>query len=253
MKTTRKIINIDQDRCDGCGLCVPSCAEGAIRIVNGKATLVAQKYCDGLGACLGECPRGALKIVEAEAEAFDPAAVAAHSPAKEALPMAAESTLACGCPSTMVQTLSPPEPPVKSVRKRKQKPSASALSHWPVQIRLVPPEAPFLKGADLLVAADCTAFAYPRFHEDFLAGKSVLAGCPKLDDVEAYLHKFVQIFRIASPKSVTILAMEVPCCQGLPALVERALVLAGKEVPIKKVTIGLRGEVLATTDRRCAA
>jgi Pyruvate/2-oxoacid:ferredoxin oxidoreductase delta subunit len=254
MKTLRKIISIDEDRCDGCGLCVPSCAEGAIRIVDGKATLVAQKYCDGLGACLGECPRGALKIVEAEAEAFDQAAVVMQSSPKEALPMATEPALACGCPSTMVRTLSPPEPAAKSLRKRKRKPSsASALSHWPVQIRLVPPDAPFLKGADLLVAADCTPVAYPRFHEDFLAGKTVLMGCPKFDDVEAYLNKFVQIFRSASPKSVTILTMEVPCCQGLPVLIGRALALAGVEVPITKVTIGLRGEVLAVNDRRCAA
>ena len=250
MKSTRKIIRIDEEKCDGCGLCVPSCAEGAIRLVDGKARLVAEKYCDGLGACLGECPRGALAVIDAEADPFDEEAAkelvragrgAAHSdPAGKS---AADKTLPCGCPSTLMQTFAPQTACEKAnVPVVRPGSGVSALTHWPVQIRLVPPSAPFLKGADLLVAADCTAVAYARFHEDLLRGKSVLLGCPKFDDAEEYVKKFAAIFETAGIRSVTIAVMEVPCCQGLPMIVRKAMALAGKEIPIEVVVISCRGE-----------
>jgi ferredoxin len=208
MKIRRKLIRIDEAKCTGCGLCVPSCAEGAIQIIDGKARLVAEKYCDGLGACLGECPEGALSIREAEVDAFDPCQQAnQHQPAI-------------------------------------QSPSSSTLRHWPVQIRLVPPTAPFLNGADLLVAADCTPVAYPRFHEDFLSGRVVLVGCPKFDDTQAYVERFARIFQENDIKSITVLVMDVPCCQGLPVIVQKGLELSGKNVPLKKMTISRQGIIL---------
>jgi NAD-dependent dihydropyrimidine dehydrogenase PreA subunit len=244
MKEKRKIIEIDENRCDGCGMCVPSCAEGAIQIVDGKARLVADKYCDGLGACLGECPKDALKIVEREAEVFDQAAADGHVASQKSSSVSESIPMACGCPSTMIQTFSTPGRCEKANEPVSQSTGVSALTHWPVQIRLVPPTAPFLKGADLLVAADCTPFAYPRFHEDFLKGRAVLVGCPKLDDAQAYVEKFAEIFQKADVKSVTVLVMEVPCCQGLPVILQRAMVTAGKEIPLEKVVISSRGEVI---------
>ncbi|MDI6755120.1 MAG: 4Fe-4S binding protein [Thermodesulfobacteriota bacterium] len=243
MKIKRKIIQIDEEKCDGCGLCVPSCAEGAIQIVNGKAKLIAEKFCDGLGACLGECPQDALKVIEREAEDFDEKAVEGYLKAKE---VKEESTMPCGCPSANIQTFAPAKTcqeanqPVSTVGDR------SALSHWPVQIRLVPPTAPFLKGAVLLVAADCTPFAYPNFHRDFLNGKVVLVGCPKLDDAQAYIQKFADIFSTAGVKSIEVVTMEVPCCQGLPMIVKKGLELANKKIPVEQVIISTRGEVLKT-------
>jgi NAD-dependent dihydropyrimidine dehydrogenase PreA subunit len=250
MKSTRKIIRIDEEKCDGCGLCVPSCAEGAIRLVDGKARLVAEKYCDGLGACLGECPQGALTVIDAEADPFDEEAakelVRAGRSAIHTRPSgktAGDKTLPCGCPSTLMQTFAPQTGCDRANVPVSQPASGvSALTHWPVQIRLVPPSAPFLKGADLLVAADCTPVAYPRFHEDLLRGKTVLLGCPKFDDAEDYVNKFAAIFETAAIKSVTIVVMEVPCCQGLPVIVRKGMALAGKEIPIEVVVISARGE-----------
>jgi ferredoxin len=236
MKSTRKIIRINEEKCDGCGLCIPSCAEGAIRLVDGKARLVAEKYCDGLGACLGECPQGALAVIDAEADPFDEAA------AKE-LMRTGDKTLPCGCPSTLMQSFAPQTVCDKvNVPVSQPASSVSALTHWPVQIRLVPPSAPFLKGADLLVAADCTPIAYPRFHDDLLRGKTVLLGCPKFDNAEEYVKKFAAFFETAAIKSVTIVVMEVPCCQGLPVIVRKGMVLAGKEIPMEIVVISTRGE-----------
>jgi len=242
VKIKRKIIEIDEERCDGCGQCVPSCAEGAIQIIDGKARLVAEKYCDGLGACLGECPQGALSVVEREAEGFDEEAVEKHLQSKDAIPPSADATLPCGCPSTQLQTFFPTLQPDSSVCSGAR---SSALSHWPVQIRLVPPNAPFLRRADLLVAADCAPVAYPNFHADFLKGKVVVVGCPKFDDVQGYVMKFADIFRQADIRSVTVLVMEVPCCQGLPAIVERAMKMAGKKVATEKVVISPRVQVLS--------
>ncbi len=243
MKIKRKIIHIDEEKCNGCGACVPSCAEGAISIVDGKARLAAEKYCDGLGACLGECPQDALTIVEREADDFDEKAVEQHLKA-EAPKTPEAATMACGCPSTQIQTFRRPSPCEEANRPVSQKSSVSALSHWPVQITLVPPTAPFLKGADLLVAADCTPVAYPDFHRDFLKGKTVMLGCPKFDDAEAYVRKFADIFRTAGIKSVTVLTMEVPCCQGLPVIVKKGMAAAGVDVPFSQVILSLQGEIL---------
>ena len=239
MKANRKIIKIDDELCDGCGVCVPSCAEGAIEVVDGKARVVAEKYCDGLGACLRECPRGALTVEEREAEEFDEKAVEEHLSASEKEKPAQGIPMAHGCPSAKLQTFA-----AKPVGEEVPTLQASALSHWPVQIRLVPPTAPFLKGANLLVAADCAPVAYPNFHRDFLKGKAVMVGCPKFDDVQGYVDKFTDIFRSANIKSVTVLDMEVPCCSALPKIVKRGMELAGKSVPMEEVVISARGEIL---------
>jgi len=244
MKLKRKIIEIDDELCDGCGQCVPSCAEGAIQIIDGKARLVAEKYCDGLGACLGECPTGALSIVEREVEEFDEDAVEEYLSSKAQKERSEEVALPCGCPSAQIQTFASPASRQEANKQAIQRGSVSALSHWPVQIRLVPATAPFLKGADLLVAADCTPVVYPNFHQDFLKGKAVMIGCPKFDDVQEYIHKFVEIFSTAEIKSITIVVIEVPCCQGLPMIVEKALKKAKKEIAVELVVISARGEVL---------
>jgi ferredoxin len=244
MQEKRKIIEIDELLCDGCGSCVPSCAEGAIQVVDGKARIVADKYCDGLGACLGECPRNALKIIEREAEEFDQEAAEVHVKAQKVSATHDTETLPCGCPSTQIRTFSAPSACENSNRPVSQAGGISALSHWPVQIRLVPASASFLKGADILVAADCTAFAHPSFHNDFLRGKSLLVGCPKLDDAEAYIRKFADIFKEADVRSVTVLVMEVPCCQGLPVIIQKGMALAGKSIPMDKIVISSRGQVL---------
>lgn len=244
MKVKRKIIEIDENLCDGCGQCVPACAEGAIEIIDGKARLVSERYCDGLGACLGECPTGALRIVEREAEDFDEHAVEEYLKEKEKTQKMEIPTLACGCPSTQVQSFSPATTCEEANIPKEHKPLHSALSHWPVQIRLVPPTAPFLKGADLLVVADCVPVAYPSLHADFLKGRVVLVGCPKFDDVEDYIKRFEDIFRIAEIKSVTTMVMEVPCCSGLPIIVKRGMTQAGKEIPFEQVIISRRGDII---------
>ena len=244
MKRTRKIIEIDDELCDGCGQCIPSCVEGAIQVIDGKARLVDEKYCDGLGACLGECPTGALSVVERDAEGFDAKAVEEYLSSIAEKTRAEESTLPCGCPSAHVQTCVPPVSTPEAKAAHTQKPVVSALSHWPVHIGLVPPRAPFLKGGHLLVVADCVPVAYPNFHQDFLKGKIVMVGCPKFDDVQGYLEKFVEIFKATDIKSVTVPIMEVPCCSGLPMILKRAMKEAGKEIPMELVVISARGEVL---------
>jgi NAD-dependent dihydropyrimidine dehydrogenase PreA subunit len=243
MKIKRKIIQIDENKCTGCGLCVPSCAEGALQIINGKARVVADKFCDGLGACLGECPEGALKIIEREAEDFDEKAVEEHLHAQARKP-AQQLPPSGGCPSARLQMFAPASPCQEANVPKTQDGGPSALTHWPVQIRLVPPSAPFLKGADLLVAADCTPIAYPNFHRDFLSGKVVMVGCPKFDDVQDYVRKFAEIFNVAGIKSVDVVTMEVPCCQGLPLVVKKGLELSGKKVPLQQIIISTRGDLL---------
>ena len=244
MKIKRKIIQIDQEKCDGCGQCVPSCAEGALQIVNGKARLMAEKYCDGLGACLGECPNDALRVIEREAEDFDEKAVEERMKSLSAHKSPELQPMACGCPSAQIQSFSPAKSCQEANQPRSGVSAHSALSHWPVQIRLVPPTAPFLKGADLLVVADCTPVAYPNFHRDFLDGKVVMVGCPKFDEAQAYIQKFADIFTMAGIKSIEVVTMEVPCCQGLPLIVKKGLELSGKRIPINQVIISTRGEVL---------
>jgi ferredoxin len=241
MKVLRKIIEIDEDLCNGCGECVPSCAEGALQIVDGKARLVAEIYCDGLGACLGECPTGALRIIEREAEDFDVEAVEEYLQKKEASEKA-EPVMHAGCPSSRLQMFH--TTCEEANRPASHQAAASELSHWPVQIRLVPPAAPFLRDAHLLVAADCTPFAYPNFHGEFLKDKALMIGCPKFDDVQDYVRKFAEVFSSANIKSVTVVEMEVPCCARLPLIVKKGMELAGKRIPMEEVVISTQGGIL---------
>jgi Pyruvate/2-oxoacid:ferredoxin oxidoreductase delta subunit len=247
MEVTRKIVEINEELCDGCGLCVPACAESAIEVMSGKARLVAEKYCDGLGACLGECPKGAITVVERLAEEFDEEAVEVYQASKTRERNSGEELLGGGCPSARIQTFTAPGTAQNGPEPAARESSTSALSHWPVQIRLVPPTAPFLKGADLLVAADCTAIAYFGFHRKFLKGKVVMLGCPKFDDVQEYLKKFADIFRASNIKSVTVVDMEVPCCSGLPMIVKGGMADAGKDIPMEEITISTRGDILKRT------
>lgn len=246
MKVKRKIVEIDEERCTGCGECVPACAEGAIEIVDGKARVVEDKYCDGLGACLGNCPVDALKISEREAEEFDPEAVEHYLAEKEQAEKTSKEPALhkpSGCPSSRLHVFKGSSCEDAN-EPRRQEDAASALSHWPVKIRLIPAKAPFLKGADIVVAADCTAVAYPNFNRDFLKDKVVLTGCPKFDDVQEYIDKFTDIFRTAGIRSVTVLDMEVPCCSAMPVIVRKGMEAAGKEVPLEEIVISIRGQVL---------
>ncbi|MDY6861358.1 MAG: 4Fe-4S binding protein [Thermodesulfobacteriota bacterium] len=247
MKVKRNIIEIDDEKCDGCGLCVPACAEGAIIIENGKAKVVEEKYCDGLGACIGECPNDALKIIEREAEEFDEEAVEKYLQAKDQVQQPEEAAMPCGCPSNQIQSFESTTPHQDKNGEIRRERSLYSLSHWPVKIRLVPPKASFLKDAHLLIAADCTPFAYPDFHQDFIKGKVVLAGCPKFDEVEDYIQKFADIFKISGIKGITVVVMEVPCCQGLPMMVRKGMERAGKNIPIENVIVSARGEILKKT------
>ena len=240
MKTRRKIIQIDEELCDGCGECIPSCAEGALQIIDGKARVVQDRYCDGLGACLGECPNNALSVIERDAEEFDEDAVEEYLAEIKLKEKDEQPTLACGCPSTTIQSFVD----AKSSSDALVSDSKSALSHWPVQILLVPPEAPFLRGADLLIVADCTPLAFPDFHSKLLPGKAVMMGCPKFDNIDLYLAKFEEIFKKAKIKSITTVFMEVPCCSGLPMIVEKAMKSARTDIPISEIVISTRGKIL---------
>ncbi len=229
----RKIIKIDEEKCNGCGICAEACHEGAIGIVGGKAKLLREDYCDGLGDCLPSCPMGAITFVEREALAYDEAAV------NEAKKKAA-SPLACGCPGTMAKAIN--RKAVKEDEAAVQK-SPSRLAQWPVQIKLVAPNAPYFRGADLLVAADCTAYAYGSFHEDFIKGRVCVVGCPKLDMVD-YADKLTAILEENDVRSVTVVRMEVPCCGGIEAAVKRAVERSGKIIKVEVVTISTDGEIV---------
>jgi len=245
MTRTRKIVRIDEEKCNGCGLCIPNCAEGALQIVDGKAKLLKDQFCDGLGACLGHCPQDAITIIEREAGDFDEKAVENHlhkahevRPQPELKPGPLPSFT--GCPSSRAIHFRAPDARLKEALGAS---SASMLSQWPVQLKLVPIDAPYFRDAGLLVAADCVPFAYPNFHRDFLKGKAVVVGCPKLDDIQSYKEKLTEIFRANSIKSVTIPYMEVPCCSGLVKATEDAIVASGKKIALKKVKIGIRGDI----------
>ncbi|MFC1987787.1 ATP-binding protein [Chloroflexota bacterium] len=237
-KTVRQIVRIDEEKCNGCGVCVPACAEGALQIVDGKAKLISETYCDGLGACLGECPQGAITIEERTAEDFDEEAVKLYLEEKD------EHTteeLPCGCPSatvTQFERLATTEATLKDTPSQQ-----SMLGHWPVQLTLVPPTAPFLQGTDLVLTADCVPFAYAGFHQDFLRNHSLLVACPKLDDFQAHLEKLTSILRHSSVKSLTVVHMEVPCCSGLVHMAKQALQLSGKDIPLEEVTVGVKGDL----------
>lgn len=244
----RKIIEIDEERCDGCGQCVVACAEGALKIVEGKAKVVSDVFCDGLGACIGECPQGALRIVEREAPEFDEEAVREHLGREggHAAKLAGTGTEPCGCPSSNPMLLkafqggaarADTDAPV-------QKDLPSELMNWPVQWRLVQPTMPFFKGSDLLLAADCVPFALRDFHGRFLKSRPVIIGCPKLDDQAAYLDRLTAVFRDATPESVTVVIMEVPCCQGLLRLAQEAVRRSGKDIAVRTAVVGIEGQVL---------
>ena len=240
-KTLRNIIEIDEDLCNGCGNCVTGCAEGALQIIDDKAKVVSETFCDGLGACIGECPTGALQIVEREAPPFNEEAVKKHLTKKE------KETMPCGCPSTHIQIFDKPsacEAANKPAQIEAGKEEESSLTHWPIQIKLIPASAPFLKGADLLVLADCTAVAFPTLHRDLMKEKVVMMGCPKFDDVHEYVEKFADIFKTAGIKSVTTVIMEVPCCSGMPVIVKKAMEAANKKIPLQEIVLSLRGKIL---------
>lgn len=244
----RKIVNIDEDLCDGCGECVPSCAEGALQIVDGKARLVKDIYCDGLGACLGQCPHDAITIEEREAPAFDEAATEVHLEklklAEQKKPeIKAQPDLPCGCPGSAMKSFKPVAgaAPFAAPVGQPVPGQASALNHWPIQLMLVPAAAPFLKQTDLLICADCVPFAVPDFHSKFLEGRSVLVGCPKLDNNDFYREKLAEIFATAQPTSINVLRMEVPCCGGIAQAVLEARDKAAVHMPVVVHTIGIRG------------
>ncbi len=246
----RKIIEIDEDKCTGCGACVTSCAEGALQIVDGKAKVVNEVFCDGLGACIGECPEGALRIVEREAPEFDEAAVDEHlTKSKKARARSATEPEPCGCPShnPMILTASHAKGRTTPAARSDYADLPPELTNWPLQWRLVSSAMPFFKGKELLLAADCVPFAFRDFHGRFLRDKPVIIGCPKLDDQKGYLEKLADIFKNATPKSVRIVHMEVPCCHGLRRLVDEAVRLSGKKIPLHITVVGIQGDVLSET------
>ena len=257
---TRKIIRIDEEKCDGCGLCVPSCAEGALQIIDGKARLISDKYCDGMGACLGECPQGAISFEEREAEDYDQDAVAqrfqamgveykSHShdgeghyhakPGRDAHAGHVHERFACPSARTLDFRQTAPHEVAETEGRRQ----TSELRQWPVKLNLVNPQASYFQDADLLIAADCAPFAYASLHPDFLRGRTLVIGCPKFDDLDYYREKLTAILRQNDIRSITVLHMEVPCCTGLLLAARDAIGEAGKDIPVESVTVTLRGEV----------
>ncbi len=232
-KILRNIVVIDEGKCDGCGWCIDACVEGALRIIDGKARLVSETYCDGLGACLGGCPQNAITVEEREAEVFEgeaPKHEAAHT---VKVPFA-------GCPSARILEFDS----IESVAKETVA-MPSALRHWPVQLALLPPSAPFLKDADLLLTADCVPFAMASFHERFLRGHALAVACPKLDDCEAHLEKLTSILRVGGLKSLTVVIMEVPCCGGLMYMAKQAFAASESMILLNQIVISTRGEVIS--------
>lgn len=258
----RTIIRIDEEKCNGCGLCVPACAEGAIQIVDGKAKLVSETYCDGLGACLGDCPQDAITMEEREAAEYDQKAVDVHLKkiGKEPEPHRHDQdALPCGCPGTMTKSIGEAGggcPSSKAAVLEKNDDSGSKasnmgdlkqksrLTNWPVQIRLMPVNAPYLDNADLLIAADCAPFAFAGFHERFVKGRIVLMGCPKLDDAGAYVEKLATMFQSNSIRTIEVPYMEVPCCGGLISIIRQAMEKSGKQIPVILTKISLEGEIM---------
>jgi NAD-dependent dihydropyrimidine dehydrogenase PreA subunit len=256
----RKIVQIDEAKCDGCGQCIPSCAEGAIALVGGKARLSADALCDGLGACLGDCPQGAITVIEREAAPFDEAAVQRHlastgkTPAHDApappavvppsrprlsvVPSGPPAAVGGGCPGSRPRSIPRAAPtPLRAAGA----PAESRLAQWPVQLHLVPVTAPYFQGADLLVAADCVPIAYAGFHDELLAGRALVVGCPKLDDNRFYAAKLGEILSRSDVRSVTVARMEVPCCGGILMAAREAVATSGKMLPVKDVVVGVDG------------
>lgn len=230
----REVVTIDEELCDGCGLCIPACHEGALRIVDGKARLVSDRLCDGLGACLGHCPRGAIRIEQREADAFDEAAVAAQQRAPHD-----------GCPGSRLIHFAPETRDGESRAVADRPAQPSELTHWPVQLHLLSPAAPVLHNARLLVAADCVPVAYAGFHADFLRGRAVVIACPKLDDTSGYVEKLAAMIARSDLREITVVHMQVPCCTGILHAVLQARQLAGRDVPVEDVVIGIQGEIVS--------
>lgn len=246
---TREIIRIDESLCTGCGECVPACAEGALEIIDGKARMVAEVLCDGLGACLGECPEGALTVEVREADEFDETVV--HERLRHLGRARLFAEQPTGCPGSLARDLRSgeavaPSPVAAAPDGATERSSESLLQNWPVQLALVNPNAPFLRHSDLLIAADCAPTAYRLFHEDFLQGRSLVIACPKLDDAQAHYEKLALLLQTAKPRSVTVVRMEVPCCSGLVSLTRAAAELAGLDVFVEELVIGVGGERLVS-------
>jgi len=253
MRARRTIVKIDEDKCNGCGQCAEACVEGAIAIVDGKARLISEVYCDGLGACIGECPQGAITTEVREADEFNQAAVEEHLARQGRQPGAHQHAHKAAhppfaCPSATARSL-----------EREMTPAAthqaipSHLTNWPVQIMLVPPTAPYLWGARLVIAADCTAFAYSDFHRQFLDGRVLLVGCPKLDDAAFYRTKLAQVLGGNDVQDIEVVYMEVPCCSGLVRIVTDAIKETGQQIPLTLTKIGIRGEVKERTREEVGA
>ncbi|MGI6113989.1 MAG: ATP-binding protein [Mahellales bacterium] len=242
----RKIVEINEDKCNGCGLCVDACHEGAIKLVNGKAKLISDQYCDGLGDCLPACPTDAIKIIEREADPYSQEAVDQLKKSKER-ENKAPAAMPCGCPGTMAKKIEKKaQPKAETTVDTDYKDGGnrpSELSQWPVQLKLINPRADYLKGADLLIAADCTAFAYGDFHRDFIKDHITVIGCPKLDDNEYYTEKLTEIIANNNIKSITVVRMEVPCCGGIVSAVKKAMLNSQTIVPYKEVVIGIDGNI----------
>lgn len=251
MITKRNIVHIDEEKCNGCGICIPSCAEGAIQIIDGKAKLIKDEFCDGHGACLGECPMDAITIIEREAKEFDEEAAMAHvarmqveEELKKAKVQNQETAnySSGGCPGSRMRMLNTETPaPVEAGSGDISFSLKSQLQQWPVQLTLVPVQAPYFQNADLLITADCVPFAYPDYHPKLLKGKKVVIGCPKLDDLDAYVEKLTAIVKSNKLNSITVAFMEVPCCSGIVYAAEKAVCDAGVNIPVHKVRISLEG------------
>jgi ferredoxin len=239
----RNIIHIDEEKCNGCGNCVVDCAEAALQIVNGKAKLVKEIYCDGLGACIGSCPTGALTIVQKEAEPFDLEATERHIEELKKKEKVKNQAF-CACPGSLAREIGIAEKSYEGSIDVKPE-----LTNWPVQLMLVPVRAPYFSDADLLLAADCTAFSTINFHGRFIKGKKVIIACPKLDNAQFYIEKLRDIFSANSIKSITVARMEVPCCGGLLYIVKEAIKGSGRDIPIKEIVIGVNGEILKEEEK----
>jgi len=241
----RKIIKIDENLCTGCGDCIIACAEGALEIIDGKAKVIRESFCDGLGACIGECPEGALSIEERKADDFDEAAVKEHlEEMKKSEHMDSGHHSHDGevcCPSARPQILGSES---RSHEVTSQLTAQSQLGHWPVQLMLVPETAPFLKGEELVVLADCVAVAYPNLHKDFVKGKTIVMGCPKFDNIEIYRKKLKNIIQHSGISGISVVHMEVPCCSGLEMIVSEAVNESNQKIPYRKYVIGLKGDII---------
>ncbi|MDT3698988.1 MAG: 4Fe-4S binding protein [Thermincola sp.] len=233
----RKIVEINEEKCTGCGICITACAEGALKLIDGKARLISDVYCDGLGACLPACPADAINIIERDAAAFDEEAVKKLVEAKDAQP----EPLACGCPGSSVKVMEQSEEECSCHTGVAVK---SQLGQWPVQMKLVPVNAPYLENAELLIAADCTAYAYANFHQEFMKNRVTIIGCPKLDNVD-YSEKLSEMFRLNEIKSITVVRMAVPCCSGLVNAVKNAVLSSGKNIAVEVIILDTSGQIIS--------